>query len=120
MARLIRTEKEVEGRWTEQWIVVEEDVIEQWPAGPLEVVHGFEHGGLIASGRQSPEFGGFSVPEGTKAGHGQPPDQGGGGGIRRGFVPEDREIGVGRPYRRSTLISSSTDGAPSGRPSPSR
>ena len=63
---------------------------------------------------------GFSVPEGTKAGHGQPPDQGGGGGIRRGFVPEDREIGVGRPYRRSTLISSSTDGAPSGRPSPSR
>jgi CO/xanthine dehydrogenase Mo-binding subunit len=38
VARLIRTEKEVEGRWTEQWIVVEEDVIEQWPAGPLELV----------------------------------------------------------------------------------
>ena len=38
MARLIRTEKEVEGRWTEQWIVVEEDVLEQWPDGPLEVV----------------------------------------------------------------------------------
>ena len=38
MARLIRTEKEVEGRWMEQWIVVEEDVLEQWPDGPLEVV----------------------------------------------------------------------------------
>jgi len=38
VARLIRTEKEVEGRWTEQWIVVEEDVLEQWPDGPLEVV----------------------------------------------------------------------------------
>lgn len=38
MARLIRTEKEVEGRYTEQWIVVEEDALDQWPAGPLEVV----------------------------------------------------------------------------------
>jgi CO/xanthine dehydrogenase Mo-binding subunit len=38
VARLIKTEKEVEGRWTEQWIVVEEDVLEQWPAGPLEIV----------------------------------------------------------------------------------
>jgi CO/xanthine dehydrogenase Mo-binding subunit len=38
VARLIRTEKEVEGRWTEQWIVVEEDVLEQWPDGPLEIV----------------------------------------------------------------------------------
>ncbi len=38
MARLIRTEKEVEGNYTEQWIVVEEDPVEQWPAGPLEVV----------------------------------------------------------------------------------
>ena len=34
MARLIRTEKEVEGRYTEQWIVVEEDVLDQWPEGP--------------------------------------------------------------------------------------
>ena len=25
MARLIRTEKEVEGRYTEQWVIVEED-----------------------------------------------------------------------------------------------
>ncbi len=38
MARLIRTEKEVEGRYSEQWIVVEEDALDQWPAGPLETV----------------------------------------------------------------------------------
>jgi CO/xanthine dehydrogenase Mo-binding subunit len=38
LARLIRTEKEVEGRYTEQWIVVEEDVLDQWPEGPLTVV----------------------------------------------------------------------------------
>jgi len=38
VARLIRTEKEVEGRFEEVWIVVEEDPLEQWPAGPLEVV----------------------------------------------------------------------------------
>ena len=38
MARLIRTEKEVEGRYEEQWVVVEEDVLDQWPAGPRAVV----------------------------------------------------------------------------------
>jgi len=38
LARLIRTEKEVEGRFEEVWIVVEEDPLEQWPAGPLAVV----------------------------------------------------------------------------------
>jgi len=38
MARLIRTEKEVEGRYSEQWIVVEEDVLEQWPAGARGIV----------------------------------------------------------------------------------
>jgi CO/xanthine dehydrogenase Mo-binding subunit len=38
LARLIRTEKEVEGRFTEQWIVVEEDTLEQWPAGALDQV----------------------------------------------------------------------------------
>ena len=38
MARLIRTEKEVEGNYTEQWIVVDEDRARQWPAGPLEIV----------------------------------------------------------------------------------
>ncbi|HEU6446013.1 MAG TPA: xanthine dehydrogenase family protein molybdopterin-binding subunit [Gaiellaceae bacterium] len=38
MARLIRTEKEVEGRYTEQWVVVDEDALEQWPAGPRDTV----------------------------------------------------------------------------------
>jgi xanthine dehydrogenase YagR molybdenum-binding subunit len=38
LARLIRTEKEVEGRFEEVWIVVEEDPLEQWPEGPLGVV----------------------------------------------------------------------------------
>jgi CO/xanthine dehydrogenase Mo-binding subunit len=38
VARLIRTEKEVEGKYTEQWVVVEEDAVDQWPAGPLSVV----------------------------------------------------------------------------------
>jgi xanthine dehydrogenase YagR molybdenum-binding subunit len=38
VARLIRTEKEVEGRYEEVWLVVEEDSLEQWPAGPREVV----------------------------------------------------------------------------------
>ncbi len=39
MARLIRTEKEVEGRYTEQWVVVEDDeALDQWPAGPGVVV----------------------------------------------------------------------------------
>ncbi|MGH2933146.1 MAG: xanthine dehydrogenase family protein molybdopterin-binding subunit [Gaiellaceae bacterium] len=38
MARLIRTEKEVEGRFEEVWLVVEEDPLEQWPEGPRDVV----------------------------------------------------------------------------------
>ncbi len=38
MARLIRTEKEVEGRFEDVWLVVEEDALEQWPAGPREIV----------------------------------------------------------------------------------
>ena len=38
MARLIRTEKEVEGRYEEVFVVVEEDELDQWPAGPLQVV----------------------------------------------------------------------------------
>jgi CO/xanthine dehydrogenase Mo-binding subunit len=38
VARLIRTEKEVEGQYTEQWVVVEEDALEQWPQGPQRVV----------------------------------------------------------------------------------
>jgi CO/xanthine dehydrogenase Mo-binding subunit len=38
VARLIRSEKEVEGRYEEVWTFVEEDPLEQWPAGPLAVV----------------------------------------------------------------------------------
>src|SRR5581483_4586145 len=38
VARLIRTEKEVEGRYEEVWIVVEEDALGQWPAGPRRIV----------------------------------------------------------------------------------
>jgi CO/xanthine dehydrogenase Mo-binding subunit len=38
LARLIRTEKEVEGRYEEVWLVVEEDPLEQWPAGPQAIV----------------------------------------------------------------------------------
>jgi len=38
VARLIRTEKEVEGRYEEVWLVVEEDALDQWPQGPREVV----------------------------------------------------------------------------------
>jgi len=39
VARLIKTEKEVEGHYTEQWVVVEEDeAIDQWPQGPGTVV----------------------------------------------------------------------------------
>jgi len=38
VARLIRTEKEVEGRYEEVWLLVEEDSLEQWPAGPRSVV----------------------------------------------------------------------------------
>ena len=38
MARLIRTEKEVEGRFEDVWLVVEEDPLQQWPDGPLTVV----------------------------------------------------------------------------------
>ncbi len=38
MARLIKTEKEVEGRYETVWLVVEEDALDQWPPGPLQTV----------------------------------------------------------------------------------
>jgi CO/xanthine dehydrogenase Mo-binding subunit len=38
VARLIKTEKEVEGHYSETWVVVEEDALDQWPAGPLTTV----------------------------------------------------------------------------------
>ena len=53
MARLIRTEKEVEGRYTEQWVVVEgdDDALDQWPQGPREVVGRPAPGRTGTSGR---------------------------------------------------------------------
>jgi CO/xanthine dehydrogenase Mo-binding subunit len=53
VARLIKTEKEVEGRYSEQWVVVEEDILEQWPAGPRETV-----------GRPAPRRDGFQRARG--------------------------------------------------------
>jgi xanthine dehydrogenase YagR molybdenum-binding subunit len=38
LARLIRTEKEVEGRFEEVWLVVDEDPLDQWPQGPRAIV----------------------------------------------------------------------------------
>jgi xanthine dehydrogenase YagR molybdenum-binding subunit len=38
VARLIKSEKEVEGRYEEVWTLVEEDALVQWPAGPGAVV----------------------------------------------------------------------------------
>ncbi len=38
MARLIKTEKEVEGRYEDVWIVVDEDAVDPWPEGPLTIV----------------------------------------------------------------------------------
>jgi CO/xanthine dehydrogenase Mo-binding subunit len=47
VARLIKTEKEVEGHYSETWVVVEEDALDQWPAGPLTTVG---HDALRADG----------------------------------------------------------------------
>jgi CO/xanthine dehydrogenase Mo-binding subunit len=38
VARLIRSEKEVEGRYEEVWTLVEEDALDQWPPGPGAVI----------------------------------------------------------------------------------
>jgi CO/xanthine dehydrogenase Mo-binding subunit len=38
VARLIRTEKEVEGQFEEVWLLVEEDALDQWPAGARNTV----------------------------------------------------------------------------------
>ena len=54
MARLIRTEKEVEGRYEEVWTLVEEDALDQWPAGPGAVV-----------GRPATRLDGFERARGT-------------------------------------------------------
>src|SRR6185437_13349817 len=49
LPRLIRTEKEVEGRFEEVWLVVEEDALDQWPAGPQTIV------GRDATRKDAPE-----------------------------------------------------------------
>jgi CO/xanthine dehydrogenase Mo-binding subunit len=38
LARLLKTEREVEGRVEESWLVVEEDALDGWPEGPLATV----------------------------------------------------------------------------------
>ncbi|HUP33107.1 MAG TPA: xanthine dehydrogenase family protein molybdopterin-binding subunit [Gaiellaceae bacterium] len=53
MARLIRSEKEVEGRYEEVWTLVEEDALDQWPAGPGDVV-----------GRDAPRLDGYEKARG--------------------------------------------------------
>ena len=53
MARLIKSEKEVEGRYEEVWTLVEEDALVQWPAGPGAVV-----------GRDAPRLDGFEKARG--------------------------------------------------------
>jgi CO/xanthine dehydrogenase Mo-binding subunit len=53
VARLIRSEKEVEGRYEEVWTLVEEDALDQWPTGPGDVV-----------GRDAPRLDGYEKARG--------------------------------------------------------
>jgi xanthine dehydrogenase YagR molybdenum-binding subunit len=53
VARLIKSEKEVEGRYEEVWTLVEEDALVQWPTGPLDVV-----------GRDAPRLDGYEKARG--------------------------------------------------------
>ena len=53
MARLIKSEKEVEGRYEEVWTLVEEDALVQWPVGPGAVV-----------GRDAPRLDGYEKARG--------------------------------------------------------
>ena len=53
MARLIKSEKEVEGRYEEVWTLVEEDAVDPWPAGPRDVV-----------GRDAPRLDGYERARG--------------------------------------------------------
>jgi xanthine dehydrogenase YagR molybdenum-binding subunit len=53
VARLIRSEKEVEGRYEEVWTLVEEDALDQWPPGPGDVV-----------GRPAPRVDGYEKARG--------------------------------------------------------
>ena len=69
VARLIRTEKEVEGRYEDVWLVVEEDPLDQWPDGPLDVVGrpargrtGRQRAPAKPATRQTSSFPGCSTP----------------------------------------------------------
>ena len=53
LARLIKTEKEIEGRYSETWVVVEEDALDQWPQGPRRIV-----------GRSAPKIDGYERARG--------------------------------------------------------
>jgi CO/xanthine dehydrogenase Mo-binding subunit len=53
VARLIKSEKEVEGRYEEVWTLVDEDALDQWPEGPLDVV-----------GRDTPRLDGYEKARG--------------------------------------------------------
>jgi xanthine dehydrogenase YagR molybdenum-binding subunit len=53
VARLIKSEKEVEGRYEEVWTLVEEDAVDPWPAGPRDVV-----------GRDAPRLDGYEKARG--------------------------------------------------------
>ena len=65
MARLIKSEKEVEGRYEEVWTLVEEDALDQWPAGPGDVV-----------GRPAVRLDGYEKARGDRALHRRPPAAG--------------------------------------------
>ena len=62
MARLIRSEKEVEGRYEEVWTLVEEDALDQWPPGPGAVI-----------GRPAVRLDGYEKARGVARYTGRPP-----------------------------------------------
>jgi CO/xanthine dehydrogenase Mo-binding subunit len=53
VARLIKSEKEIEGRYEEVWTLVEEDAVDPWPAGPGTIV-----------GRDAPRLDGYEKARG--------------------------------------------------------
>ena len=90
MARLIRTEKEVEGRYSEQWIVVEEDALEQWPEGPLATV-----------GRSALRQDGHARARGEATLHRRPPAPGHAARRDPAQPVRQREGDAARPERRA-------------------
>jgi CO/xanthine dehydrogenase Mo-binding subunit len=53
VARLIKSEKEIEGRYEEVWTLVEEDAVDPWPAGPGAII-----------GRDAPRLDGYEKARG--------------------------------------------------------